>query len=32
MNLKKALSLMIAALLCVSVAQAQEKMTKEQWQ
>ena len=32
MNLKKALSLMIAVLLCVGVAQAQEKMTKEQWQ
>jgi len=32
MNLKKALSLMIAGLLFVGVAQAQEKMSKEAWQ
>lgn len=32
MNLKKAISLLIAVSLCVGVARAQEKMTKEQWQ
>src|SRR5437867_11948568 len=32
MNLKKVLSLMLAVLLCLGVAVAQEKMTKEQWQ
>jgi hypothetical protein len=32
MNLKKALLLMLAVLLCVGVAMSQEKMSKEQWQ
>ena len=32
MNLKKALLMMLAVLLCVGVVAAQEKMTKEQWQ
>ncbi len=32
MNLTKMLSVMLAVLLCVGVASAQEKMTKEQWQ
>ncbi|MBM2841103.1 MAG: LysM protein [Bacteroidetes bacterium] len=32
MNLKKMLSLMIAGSLCLGVAQAQEKMTKDEWQ
>lgn len=32
MNLKNALLMMLAVLLCVGFAVAQEKMTKEQWQ
>jgi hypothetical protein len=32
MNLKKALLMMLAVLLCVGVVAAQEKMTKEEWQ
>ncbi len=32
MNLTKMFSVMLAVLLCVGVASAQEKMTKEQWQ
>ena len=32
MNLKKALLMMLAVLLCIGVVAAQEKVTKEQWQ